>query len=48
MLCVFMNVLAYQCEKANKKASEFEISHLYWSFSINIMAVKVLMVWPHQ
>ena len=31
-----------QCEKKNKKAEVFQISHYYWSFSSDIMAVKGL------
>ena len=31
-----------QCQKEDKKASEFQISHFYWSFSSDIIAVKGL------
>ena len=33
-----------QCEKEDKKAYGFQISHFYWSFSSDTMAVKVLIV----
>ena len=31
-----------QCKNENKKAQEFQISHFYWLFSSDIMAVKGL------
>ena len=31
-----------QCKKDDKKAQRFPMSHFYWSFSSNIMAVKGL------
>ena len=33
-----------QCEKETEKASGFQISHFYWSFSSNTMAAKGLSV----
>ena len=36
------NSFTCQCEKEDKKASEFQISLIYVSFSNGIMAVKVL------
>ena len=36
------NPLQSQCKKENKKAEGFQISHFYWSFSSDIMAVKGL------
>ena len=36
------NPFTYQCKKEDKKAEGFQISHFYWSFSSDIMAVKGL------
>ena len=33
-----------QCEKEDRKASMFQISHFYWSFSSDIMTVKGLKI----
>ena len=37
------NPFTCQCEKENKKVSGFQISHFYWSFSSNTMAVKAYL-----
>ena len=34
------NPFTCQCEKEKEKAEGFQISHFYWSFSSDIMAVK--------
>ena len=38
----FDGILSCQCEKANEKTYEFQISHVYWPFSSDIKAVKGL------
>ena len=30
------NLFTYQCEKEDKKAEGFQISHFYWSFSVHV------------
>ena len=35
--------LTCRCEEEDKKAEEFQISQLYWLFSIDMMAVKGLI-----
>ena len=38
------NPFTYQSEKEDRKAEEFQISHFYWSFSSDVMAVKGLIL----
>ena len=41
------NPLTHHCEKEDKMVEGFQISHFYWLFSSDIMAVKGLIVtWP--
>ena len=41
-VCLLTEILSCQCEKANKKTYEFQISHFYWPFSSDSMSVKGL------
>ena len=40
----YENPFTCECGKENKKLKGFQISHIYWSFSSGIMAVKGLML----
>ena len=42
-MCFDENPFTCQCEKENKKGIRFQISHFYWSFSSDTMAVKGLI-----
>ena len=39
------NRLTRQCENEDRNSSGFQISHFYWSFSSDIIAVKGLNLW---
>ena len=41
-MCFDENPLTCQCEKEDEKAEGFQMSHFYWSFSSDIMAIKGL------
>ena len=43
-MCSDDNPFTCQCEKEGKKAQGFQVSHFYWLFSSDIMAVKGLIV----
>ena len=43
-MCFDGDTFTCQCEKADKKAQGFQISHFYGSFSSDFMAAKGLMV----
>ena len=45
ILCILTEILLCQCEKANKKTQNFQISPFYCPFSSDIMAVKGLTSW---
>ena len=42
-MCSDDNPFTCQCEKEGKQAQGFQVSHFYWLFSSDIMAVKGLI-----
>ena len=42
-MCSDENPFTCQCEKEGKKAQGFQVSHFYWLFSSDIMAVTGLI-----
>ena len=45
-MCSDENPFTCQCEKEGKKAQGFQVSHFYWLFSSDIMAVTGINFCP--
>ena len=48
MLWILIKIVSHASAKKKKMAHGFQISHCYWSFSSNIMAVKWLNIFSPQ